>query len=46
MMTDEITIYLNGLSALMENIVVGIMDSILIVDIGTSTRILESTYIH
>lgn len=45
-MIDETTINFNGLSALMEDIVVGTMDNILIVDMGTSTRILENTHIH
>lgn len=46
MMIDEMTINFNGLSALMEDIVVGIMDNILIDDMGTSTRYLENTHIH
>lgn len=45
-MIDDMTINFNGLSALMEDIVVGIMDNILIVNMGTSTRILENTHIH
>ena len=46
MMIDEMTINLNGLSVLMEHNVVSIMDNILIVDMGISTRILENTHIH
>ena len=46
MMNDEVTINLNVLSTLMEDIVVDIMDDILIVDMSMSTRVLKNTHIH
>ena len=46
MMTNEVTINLNGLSVLIKDIFVGIMGSVLIVDMSINTRILENTHIH
>ena len=46
MMTNEVTINLNGLSVLIKDIFVGIMGSILIVNVSINTRILENTHIH
>ena len=45
-MIDEVTINLNVLSILIEDIVVDIMNNILIVNMSTSTRVLNNTHIH